>query len=130
MKLRSLGYLMVIACIFGSAHYNEKYTVTITLPSPAQFVDTVGKMKDELKESAELGNFGIEVHSSPDGTAMIPCSSTEIASIGIYSVRPSWDDEKGQIGVYSALENAIANCPSGYFVFDENGRMVYDPCVN
>ncbi len=46
-----------------------------------------------------------------------------------YRVRISWADEKSQIGAYEKLENAKANCPVGYSVFDDNGKAVYTPEV-
>lgn len=44
-----------------------------------------------------------------------------------YRVRTSWADEKSQLGAYVNLENAKANCPEGYTVFDNNGKAVYSP---
>lgn len=43
----------------------------------------------------------------------------------LYRVRKSWVDSKSQLGAYSVLENAKANCPVGYSVFDSNGNCVY-----
>lgn len=43
----------------------------------------------------------------------------------LYRVRKSWADSKSQLGAYSILENAKANCPVGYSVFDHNGNCVY-----
>ena len=42
-----------------------------------------------------------------------------------YRVRKTWTDEKSQLGAYTVKQNAINNCPSGYKVFDENGKVVY-----
>lgn len=42
-----------------------------------------------------------------------------------YHVRKSWDDADSQLGAYEILENAKNNCPGGYSVFDENGKVVY-----
>lgn len=42
-----------------------------------------------------------------------------------YRVRRSWSDEKSQIGAYEVLDNAKANCPAGYSVYDSNGKEVY-----
>ena len=44
-----------------------------------------------------------------------------------YRVRKSWDDENSQIGAYEILDNAKARCPYGYFVFDNDGKKVYEP---
>ena len=43
----------------------------------------------------------------------------------IYRVRLTWEDKSSQIGAYNKLENAIANCPKNYSVFDENGVCLY-----
>ena len=43
----------------------------------------------------------------------------------IYRIRKTWADAKSQIGAYSNLDNAKANCPEGYSVFDPNGNCVY-----
>lgn len=42
-----------------------------------------------------------------------------------YRVRKSWKDAGSQLGAYTDLNNAIANCPKGYSVFDWNGDVVY-----
>ena len=46
-----------------------------------------------------------------------------------YRVRKSWADAASQKGAYTILENAIANCPDGYKVFDWNGNVVYAPAA-
>ena len=46
----------------------------------------------------------------------------------LYRVRKSWSDAASQKGAYSVLENAKKCCDqagSGYYVFDENGKVVY-----
>lgn len=43
----------------------------------------------------------------------------------LYRVRKSWDNVASQLGAFSSLENAKAACKVGYFVFDENGKVVY-----
>ena len=42
-----------------------------------------------------------------------------------YRVRKSWADAKSQIGAYTVLDNAKKACKDGYFVFDEQGNVVY-----
>ncbi len=54
-------------------------------------------------------------------------SSYEEADKVLYRVRKSWSDASSQIGAFKILENAKANCPEGYSVFDENGKAVYAP---
>ena len=43
----------------------------------------------------------------------------------LYRVRKSWKDAKSQLGAYSVLENAKADCKDGYTVYDESGKAVY-----
>lgn len=57
--------------------------------------------------------------SSSSGSTSKPSTSN------LYRVRKSWTDSKSQIGAYASLENAKKSCPSGYNVYDWNGKMVY-----
>lgn len=43
----------------------------------------------------------------------------------IYRVRKSWKDSSSQIGAFSSVENAKKACKAGYYVFDENGNVIY-----
>lgn len=43
----------------------------------------------------------------------------------LYRVRKTWKDSKSQIGAYAVLDNAKANCPAGYSVYDEAGKAIY-----
>lgn len=43
----------------------------------------------------------------------------------LYRVRKTWTDSKSQLGAYAALDNAKKNCPSGYSVYDETGKVIY-----
>jgi flagellum-specific peptidoglycan hydrolase FlgJ len=42
-----------------------------------------------------------------------------------YRVRKNWDDAGTQLGAYKDLDNAKANCPTGYSVYDWKGKVVY-----
>ncbi len=42
-----------------------------------------------------------------------------------YRVRKTWGDAGTQLGAYLSLDNAKANCPAGYTVYDWNGKAVY-----
>lgn len=54
-------------------------------------------------------------------------ATTSIGTVNkaLYRVRKSWDNVSSQLGAFSNLENAKAACKVGYFVFDENGKVVY-----
>lgn len=44
-----------------------------------------------------------------------------------YRIRKSWENIYSQLGAYENLEKAKTNCPYGYFVFDSEGKKVYEP---
>lgn len=46
-------------------------------------------------------------------------------SSSLYRIRKSWADVKSQIGAYVSLDNAKKACPSGYYVFDSDGKVIY-----
>lgn len=120
MKLKTAVVLVCIACIFGAAHYNDHLSVSVTLPSLAEVVDAVGKVADELQESSN--EAGISVGFTDNGQDSDSMNAEEV-----YRIRPAWDDYENQIGAYNELENAIYNCPVGYYVFNDSGEIVYDP---
>ena len=45
--------------------------------------------------------------------------------VHLYRVRLKWELPGTQIGAYYILDNAKANCPVGYSVYDENGKLVW-----
>lgn len=47
----------------------------------------------------------------------------------LYRVRKTWADAKSQIGAFANLEGAKKVCKQGYKVFDEKGKVVYEPKV-
>nr|DAI39309.1 MAG TPA: Muramidase (flagellum-specific) [Caudoviricetes sp.] len=47
------------------------------------------------------------------------------AAAPLYRVRKTWKNSKSQLGAYAVLANAKANCPSGYSVYDEAGKVIY-----
>lgn len=49
----------------------------------------------------------------------------DVSSEQIYRIRKSWENSSSQIGAYSILENAKRACKDGYYVFDEDGNIVY-----
>ena len=62
-------------------------------------------------------------HAMSTGTTDVPNAPTPTKTL--YRVRKSWTDSKSQIGAYGSLDNAIKACKDGYFVFDDNGKVVY-----
>lgn len=47
------------------------------------------------------------------------------AAAPLYRVRKTWTDSKSQVGAYAVLDNAKKNCPAGYSVYDEAGKVIY-----
>ena len=54
-------------------------------------------------------------------------AETPVQETKFYRVRKSWSDAASQLGAYTVLVNAKANCPAGYAVFDWNGKEIYRP---
>lgn len=52
-------------------------------------------------------------------------TGTTPAAAPLYRVRKTWTDSKSQLGAYAVLDNAKKNCPSGYSVYDEDGKVIY-----
>ena len=83
-----------------------------------------GKTLDDVR------NDVAKLLSSESGT-LTPQPSTPVIPEDkkvVYRVRKSWKDAASQKGAYSVLENAKKCCDqagSGYYVFDEDGVVVY-----
>lgn len=52
-------------------------------------------------------------------------TTTTTTTAPLYRVRKTWEDSKSQVGAYAVLDNAKANCPAGYSVYDEAGKVIY-----
>lgn len=84
---------------------------------PAYFVSDANAWNNFKNSLCGLsGNIQIPSSSTPPSTSI---------SNGLYRVRKSWSDTSSQIGAYNSLDNAKANCKSGYYVFDDKGNIVY-----
>lgn len=57
-------------------------------------------------------------------------ANTSTTTTTYYRVRKTWADSNSQIGAYTSLANAKKNCPLGYSVFNEQGKVVYTPKIN
>lgn len=44
---------------------------------------------------------------------------------GKYIIRRSWSNPGSEIGRYNEAKEAVAACPAGYHIYDENGTTVY-----
>ena len=74
---------------------------------------------DNAKEACKEG------YTVYDWNGKAVYSKASATTTNLYRVRKSWDDVKSQLGAYAALDNAKNNCPSGYNVYDWNGKVVY-----
>ena len=68
-----------------------------------------------------MDGFRADVKAVLDGNFEVTDSEPE----KWYRVRKTWEDAGTQLGAYLSLENAKANCPGGYTVYDWNGKAVY-----
>lgn len=128
MKFKTFSVISAIVCIFAASHYNDHVTVSVTLPSPAEVVAAVGKVTDEIKSSADTA--GVELGFSGNVQNTVGIADTAPSPVEeVYLIRPSWEDYAGQIGAYYELENAVYNCPAGYYVFNTAGEIVFDPNI-
>ena len=83
-----------------------------------------GAYKSLDNAKAECGN-GYTVYDSNGNAVYTKSSTTNPVSDQLYRVRKSWSDAKSQLGAYKNLDNAKAECPNGYTVYDSNGNAVY-----
>lgn len=72
---------------------------------------------------AEQVNKKLGVCTSNSAAVTPPVSSSSTKQL--YRVRKSWKDSASQIGAYSSLDNAKKVCKAGYYVFDDDGNIVY-----
>ena len=83
-----------------------------------------GAYKSLDNAKAECPN-GYTVYDSNGNAVYTKSSTTNPVSDQLYRVRKSWSDAKSQLGAYKNLDNAKAECPNGYTVYDSNGNAVY-----
>lgn len=78
-------------------------------------------------ESIALGlaaHFGLKRKAAPK-----PPEVTTVSNPRLFRVRKSWADDKSQIGAFSVVNTAkgVAEKHVGYKVFDDDGKLIYDP---
>lgn len=92
--------------VYSHQHwYSKKYCPAYILPHWDAFIKSVKSFKDG------------EVIQKVDDNARQQ----------LYRVRKSFDDIATQLGAFQILGNAIKACEPGYKVFDEAGRVIFDP---
>lgn len=60
-----------------------------------------------------------------NGAVVYTNAKEDTAANKWYRVRKAWNDAESQLGAYKVYDNAVNNCPSGYAVFDDNGKVLY-----
>lgn len=101
-----------------------------TCPNPYVFnntKDTWTAFKKALKEAA-APTVPPAVPAPTPPPQPQPAPPQPAASI-LYRIRRSWLSPNSQIYALKDIENAKKNCPAGYKVFDESGKVVYDPAA-
>ena len=97
-----------------SSHYEgNKAGLSTNHVDPTHVWNEVGLSMDTFRQAVKNAMKGDISDSSEE-------------SIKYYRVRKTWADAASQLGAYASLENAKASCPSGYFVFDYLGAIVYE----
>lgn len=88
---------------------------------PRHWFSKFGKSMDTFRQDVQKLMSGSSVTPTPSDD---PPAKLEA---GYYRVRKSWQDKKSQIGAYKVLANAKrkADENSGYFVFDDEGTVIY-----
>lgn len=88
---------------------------------PRHWFSKFGKSMDTFRQDVEKLMSGSSVTPTPSDD---PPAKLEAS---YYRVRKSWQDKKSQIGAYKVLANAKrkADENSGYFVFDDEGTVIY-----
>ena len=119
MKLKTAVILVCLICLFlfVAVHYNDH--ISITFPSPAEVVAAISKTANEVNKSSEAS---IRITFSGKQESADSPDTEEI-----YRVSTAWNDHEDQLGAYCQLENAVCNCPVGYYVFNSAGEIIYDP---
>ena len=116
----------------------HEWNPTAKLPSGLYLISShdegrrAGLSSDHVDPTHVWGRFGLtmngfraDVKAALDGNFEVTDSEPE----KWYRVRKTWEDAGTQLGAYLSLENAKANCPAGYTVYDWNGKAVYTNTV-
>lgn len=77
---------------------------------------------------ARMDDLADKVTTALGGSTDTPVTPEKPAEKGkLYRVRKTWADSKSQKGAFKNLDNAkkCADTNDGYFVFDENGTVIY-----
>ena len=99
--------------VVSSHDEGRRLGVSTAHVDPTHIWDKYGWTMDGFRKDVKAAMAGITVDTPTE------------EKISYYRVRKTWADAKSQLGAYEKLENAKANCPYGYSVFDESGKVIY-----
>lgn len=135
-KINNRNSICVEMCVNAGYNYEQAFLNT---------VDVVKQLMKELKIPADRvyqhydicnKNCPSQIRAKGDWQRfkqLIGSESTDYDVKGdiqvdmYYRIRTTWDNASSQLNAYVNLQNAINNCPYGYYVFDWNGKTVYSP---
>lgn len=103
----------------GTVEYNGVIVPTILCHWDSYKLELGSSHKDIYLWFDKFGKNMEDVRR--DVKALIDADAPKI----IYRVRKTWENKSSQIGAYTVLEYAIANCPVGYGVYDPDGVELY-----
>ena len=121
--LLSAGFLLFISSRNNILSGNESSTEAL--------MDERGNLSSsELKittDTVRVTEDIIETEYLVSTNTTITETTEETEKRELYRVRKSWDDPSSQLGAWRNINYAISNCPIGYYVYDEDGNIIYNP---
>ena len=130
-------------CKEGYTVYDSNGNAVYSIPKKVQPVaeqmyrvrKSWGDAKSQIGAYKNLDNAkaecpaGYTVYDKNGNAVYCPSSTINNTNSQMYRIRKSWGDAKSQIGAYRNLDNAKAECPNGYTVYDKDGNAVYTKSV-
>ena len=96
------------------------YRVRTSWDNAASQIGAYRVMDNAIKNCPE----GYTVYGD-NGAVIYSNAKEDTAANKWYRVRKTWKNPKSQLGAYKVYDNAVNNCPTGYGVFDDNGKELY-----
>ena len=114
LMIGTFGSLCIIA---NGIH--EPIEIQVTLPPPARILEGVQEVSESLLGQSEH-NLKAEEQTVPS----VP-ETTECDEQTFFRIRDAYNSPVSQIGAYYNYEAALATCPEGFCIFDQNGTLYY-----
>ncbi|MBP0966601.1 MAG: hypothetical protein J5722_03105 [Oscillospiraceae bacterium] len=112
------GKFMLMLGVFGTLciaanGMHEPVEIKITLPPPAEMISGAAEAVDYASDL--IRQIPAEKQAvQPDAAGQM-----------IYRIRDPYNAPGSQLGAYYDYETAVAMCPGGYCIFDQNGSLLY-----